>query len=273
MYEVEGDMAATPRGFGISTSVAPEVVTETAKEVEALGYSALWTNNPPGQDGLQNLRIASKVTERIQLGVGVIPFQRHPAAEIVERTGVGTPESLPLDRLLLGVGSANPGAITRVRENIAALREALDCHIYLAALGPQMCRLAGEIADGVLFNWLTPDFARHQADLVREGAEKAGRPTPRLVTYVRVALGPDGHAKLQSEANRYGQNPAYAAHFERMGVSGYEASIPASNAEEIQEGLKAWDGVLDEIVVRSITSNDTLEETLALVRGGAPSAG
>jgi alkanesulfonate monooxygenase SsuD/methylene tetrahydromethanopterin reductase-like flavin-dependent oxidoreductase (luciferase family) len=263
-------MTTTPRGFGIATNVEHDVVKETAQVVEALGYRSFWTNNPPGQDGLQILRLASEVTQRVNLGVGVIPFQRHPASEIIERTGAGTEHSLPMQRLLLGVGSANPGAIQRIRENIAELRQALDCQIYLAALGPRMCRLAGEIADGVLFNWLTPDYAVNSADLVREGAEAAGRPVPRLMTYVRVALGADGHARLQREADRYAQNPAYAKHFERMGIGGFDASIPANTPEEVQEGLRAWDGVLDEIVVRSITANDTLEETLALVRAGAP---
>jgi alkanesulfonate monooxygenase SsuD/methylene tetrahydromethanopterin reductase-like flavin-dependent oxidoreductase (luciferase family) len=160
--------------------------------------------------------------------------------------------------------------LKRIRENIELLRSELDWQIYLAALGPRMCKLAGELADGVLFNWLTPDYARKSADLVREGASEAGRPAPRLMSYVRVSLGDEGLARMEKEAARYESIPSYAAHFERMGVGGVAASIAATDNTEIQERLKEWDGVLDEIVVRSITPNDTLEETLTLIDAAAP---
>jgi alkanesulfonate monooxygenase SsuD/methylene tetrahydromethanopterin reductase-like flavin-dependent oxidoreductase (luciferase family) len=261
---------ATPRGFGIAVYVEPDVITKSAAEAESRGYSSFWTNNTPGSDGLQVLRLAGSVTSKMNLGVGVIPVHRHPADEIVQRTGKGTDQELPMDRLLLGIGASGKGALQQVRENIAALRAELDCKIYLAALGPKMCKLAGELADGVLFNWLTSEYASNSADLVREGAREAGRPTPRLMTYVRVCLGNEGLARLQKEASRYESIPAYAAHFERMGVGGVDASIAASDKAEVQERLKAWDGVLDEIVVRSITPNDTLEETLALIDAAAP---
>jgi alkanesulfonate monooxygenase SsuD/methylene tetrahydromethanopterin reductase-like flavin-dependent oxidoreductase (luciferase family) len=161
-------------------------------------------------------------------------------------------------------------ALQLARESIEALRNELGCKVYVAALGPKMCRLAGEVADGVLFNWLTPDFARKSADIVREGAESAGRPVPRLMTYVRVSLREDGLERLKTEAARYEGIPQYAAHFERMGVGGVDASIAGANSSEIQQRLKEWDGILDEIVVRSITPNDTKDEILELVEAAAP---
>jgi alkanesulfonate monooxygenase SsuD/methylene tetrahydromethanopterin reductase-like flavin-dependent oxidoreductase (luciferase family) len=261
---------ATPRGFGIAVYVDDDVITKSATEAESRGYSSFWTNNTPGSDGLHVLRLAGSVTSKINLGVGVIPVHRHPAKEIIQRTGKGTDQELPMDRLLLGIGTSGKGALQQIRDNIATLRAELDCEIYLAALGPKMCRLAGEIADGVLFNWLTPEYAGRSAELVREGARDAGRPAPRLMTYVRVCLGSEGRARLEKEAARYESIPAYAAHFERMGVGGVDASIAASDKAEVRERLKAWDGVLDEIVVRSITANDTVEETLALVDAAAP---
>lgn len=261
---------ATPRGFGIAVSLEPETVRKAAQSVEARGYSSFWTNNTPGSDGLQVLRLAGQVTSHVELGVGVIPVHRHPVDEIVERTGKGTGDELPMTRLLLGIGAAGEGALQTARESIEALRAELDCDIYLAALGPRMCRLAGELADGVLFNWLTPDYARKSAELVQEGARSAGRSTPRLMTYVRAALREDGRARLEKEAARYESIPAYAKHFERMGVGGVGASIVANDRADMQEQLAAWDGVLDEIVVRSITPNDTLDETLELIDAAAP---
>src|SRR5207244_8810945 len=121
-------------------------------------------------------------------------------------------------RLLLGVGSPNPQALARVRDGVAAIRKSLTTRVIVAALGPKMCRLSGEVADGVLFNWLTPEYARRSAELVRAGAAAAGRPAPKICAYVRAALGPSAADRLAEEAGRYAKIPAYADHFARMGV-------------------------------------------------------
>src|SRR5262249_13388802 len=47
--------------------------------------------------------------------------------------------------------------------------------IYLAALGPRMCELAGEVADGVLLNWLPPSPVPVSTGQVEAGAERGGR--------------------------------------------------------------------------------------------------
>jgi alkanesulfonate monooxygenase SsuD/methylene tetrahydromethanopterin reductase-like flavin-dependent oxidoreductase (luciferase family) len=175
-----------------------------------------------------------------------------------------------LGRLLLGVGSPNPGSLGRVRAGVAALRSELSTRVIVAALGPKMCHLAGEVADGVLFNWLTPEFARASAELVRTGAASAGRPMPRLCAYVRVALGAAAGARLEQEAARYAAIPAYAANFERMGVKPIDTAIAAQSPGEIASALRRWDGAIDEVVLRSVTGQDTVEETLALLRAAKP---
>jgi alkanesulfonate monooxygenase SsuD/methylene tetrahydromethanopterin reductase-like flavin-dependent oxidoreductase (luciferase family) len=153
-----------------------------------------------------------------------------------------------------------------VREGVAALRGQLRTRLVVAALGPKMCQLAGEVADGVLFNWLTPEYARRAADWVREGARAAGRPAPKLYAYVRVALGAAAHDRLQDEGGRYAGVPAYAAHFERMGIKPVETAIAAQDAQGIAAALRAWEGAIDHVVLRAITAKDTVEENLALVR-------
>src|SRR5207245_10600886 len=140
-----------------------------------------WVNHPGQVDGLGALARAAAGTQRIELGIGVIPLTTRAPASII--AGVREHE-LPLDRLLLGVGSPNPGALERVRECIAELRCALATRVVTAALGPRMCRLAGEAADGVVLNWLTPEYARLSAEWVREGAGAVGRPMPKLYAYV-----------------------------------------------------------------------------------------
>lgn len=246
---------------------APEVIRAAAREAEGLGYTSFWVNHPGAVDGLAALALAASETRRIELGVGVIPLHTRGPESIVE--GVRG-NGLPLDRLLLGVGSANPGALARVRAGIAALRAALPTRLVVAALGPQMCRLAGELADGVLFNWLTPEHARRSADAVRAGAAAAGRRPPKLFAYVRVALGAGARDRLEQEAARYAAIPQYASHFTRMGVPPTDTAIVAEDAGAIPAALGPWAGVVDEVVLRAITGRDTVEEHVALVRAATP---
>ena len=73
----------------------------------------------------------------MDLGVGVIPLHTRGPESIV----AGARDTrLPLDRLLLGVGSPNPKSLDRVRTGVAALRAQLKTRVVVAALGPKMCR-------------------------------------------------------------------------------------------------------------------------------------
>lgn len=250
-------------GFALFAGIAPEVIRAAAREAEGLGYDSFWVNHPGAIDGLTALAQAAGATERIELGIGVIPLHTRGPARIVE--GVRG-NDLPLARLLLGVGSPNPEALKRVRAGIAELRSRLPARLVVAALGPQMCRLAGEVADGVLFNWLTPEHARRSAEWVRAGAAAAGRQPPRLSAYVRLALGAGGGARLAEEGARYAAIPAYGSHFARMGVNPMDTAIAAPGPEAIPAALGRWAGVVDEVVLRAITAGDTIEETLTLLR-------
>jgi alkanesulfonate monooxygenase SsuD/methylene tetrahydromethanopterin reductase-like flavin-dependent oxidoreductase (luciferase family) len=254
-------------GFALFAGTAPDVIRAAAREAEALGYTSFWVNHPGATDGLTSLGIAAKETRRIELGIGVIPLHTRGPESIAD--GVRA-QALPLDRLLLGVGSPNPGALARVRAGIADLHSRLRTRLVIAALGPQMCRLAGEIGDGVLLNWVTPEYARRSADLVRDGAAAARRPAPRIFAYVRLALGAAAHDRLTGEANRYAAIPAYGANFERMGVKPETTAIAAHTPGDIAPALARWHGVVDEVVLRAITAADTVDETVALVRAAHP---
>jgi alkanesulfonate monooxygenase SsuD/methylene tetrahydromethanopterin reductase-like flavin-dependent oxidoreductase (luciferase family) len=254
-------------GFALFAGVAPEIISASARTAEELGYGSLWVNHPGATDGLAALAPGARETRRIDLGIGVIPLHTRGPESIV--AGVRA-NALPLTRLLLGVGSPNPGALRRVREGIVALRSQLSVRLVVAALGPQMCRVAGEVADGVLFNWLTPDHARRSAEWVSAGAAAAGRQPPKLFAYVRLALGSAAGERLQQEADRYATIPAYADHFARMGVKPLETAIAVRSPEAIAPALAGWEGVVDELVFRAITAKDTVEENLALCRAAAP---
>ena len=255
--------AETARGFAVFAGIAPEIIRASAREAEARGFASFWVNHPGPVDGLGALAQAGEETQRIDLGVGVIPLHTRGPEDIV--AGVRQHRLAPT-RLLLGIGSPNPQALRRVREGVAAIRKGIQTRIIVAALGPKMCHLAGEVADGVLFNWLTPEYARRSAELVRAGAAAAKRPVPRLYAYVRVALGPAASERLADEGGRYDAIPAYHDHFVRMGVKPVDTAIAATSAEGIKRALAAWDGAVDEVVLRAITAKDTVEDHLTLVR-------
>jgi alkanesulfonate monooxygenase SsuD/methylene tetrahydromethanopterin reductase-like flavin-dependent oxidoreductase (luciferase family) len=255
------------RGFALFAGTAPEIIKASAHEAEALGYSSFWVNYPGSTDGLSALALAAEETRQIELGIGVIPLHARGPDSIAE--GVRA-NALPLRRFLLGVGSANPKALGRVREGIGKLRSHLAARLVVAALGPKMCRLAGELADAVLFNWLTPEHARRSAEWVRAGAAAAGRQPPRLFAYARIALGSAAYEKLLAEGARYAGIPAYAAHFARMNVKPEETAIAAQRPDAIPASLGKWQGAVDELVLRAITGNDTVEENLALLRAAKP---
>ncbi len=84
-------------------------------------------------------------------------------------------------------------------------------------------RVAGEVADGVLLNWCTPERVRAARTAIQEGAAAAGR-DPADVTvavYVRASLGASEEAcmrALRTAAGEYASYPAYARQFALMGL-------------------------------------------------------
>jgi alkanesulfonate monooxygenase SsuD/methylene tetrahydromethanopterin reductase-like flavin-dependent oxidoreductase (luciferase family) len=263
-------MARPVRGFGVAATVPVEILRELAVAAEAAGYRTFWVNNPAKADGIQLLADVARATSTIRLGVGVIPVDSFPPDEILKslrRTG------LDQGRLTLGVGSSRrPNPLARVRQACEQLSAETEATVVIGALGPKMLRLAGEAADGVLLNWLTPNYVAPSADQVIEAAREVGRPRPRIDGYVRCALGPEALQRLQSEAERYTGIPSYGAHFTRMQVRAIDTAVVGLQPEAIQRGLAEYDGKLDEVVLRAIVGEETLENYLALLKAGAPKA-
>jgi 5,10-methylenetetrahydromethanopterin reductase len=101
--------------------------------------------------------------------------------------------------------------------------------VYLGALGPQMVRLAGEAADGVLPNWCTAEQIAWIRERVTESARRAGRDPSevQLVEYIRICVDEDedtarraytravlGYALARAGASK---EAGYRGHFARMG--------------------------------------------------------
>ena len=253
------------RGFGIAAAVPGKLIAPLAEAAEKAGYSTFWVNDTPGADGLQALRQATEATSAIRLGVGVIPLDRRPAEQIA---GTVNSAAIPPERLIIGIGAggAHAGSLALVEQGIVSLRQSTGCRVAIGALGMKMIELSGRIADGVILNWLTPQWA----DPSVAAAKAAERGSPiEIIGYVRTAL-VESREALQIEADRYASIPQYARHFERMGVAAIDTCVFGDDME-IGDGLRRFDGVLDETVVRAITSEQSLESYMAVLRAGSPS--
>jgi F420-dependent oxidoreductase-like protein len=252
---------------------------DLTKHAEALGYESVWVTHGLGRDSFLVLAAYGNVTSRLGLGNGVVPiYPRHPItmaqaaltlSELTNgrfRLGIGVSHRASMDAML-GVPITEPLAV--MREYVAVLRGALGAGadfdgkhyrahwslalptrppappIYLAALGPKMCELAGEIADGAIL-WLTsPDYVRDVArPAIERGRRRAGKTLDgfEIVASVPLAVTDDRAAAVaafRGELARYVALPFYRAMMEASGLGDAlrahdrEGGVPAAMAEAL----------------------------------------
>lgn len=266
-------MSDRPRGrlaFGIAAALGPDVAAAIAPEVERLGYATLWTNDNPGSPGLPLVAAAQRATREIPIGVGVIPCDGRSPSEI---SAAAHELRVDLGRAIVGVGAGRVRQpVNAVRAAVRELRAALGdgAVIAVAALGPRMCRLAGEIADVVLLNWMTPERIRWARERIAEGHARGRgeRPTPVIASYVRVAIGADARERLATEAARYARIPSYGRSFEAMAVDPATVGIAAADPNEVAPALAPYRKVLDQTVVRAMPSPNDAAGVIEIARAG-----
>jgi alkanesulfonate monooxygenase SsuD/methylene tetrahydromethanopterin reductase-like flavin-dependent oxidoreductase (luciferase family) len=212
---------------------------------ESLGYAAVFLPETDGRDTFAALTGLAGETHAIRLGTGIVPMtSRTPfvtamaAATVQERSG---------GRAVLGIGTgaAVPGALERLREQVGAIRRLLAGEpveldgrtfavslelvepppVWISALGDRAVRIAGEIADGVILNWCTPERVAAAHELIREAAGAAGRDpgAVRVAVYVRGSLDEDregARSAMAAFSTQYARYPAYARQFRAMGLGG-----------------------------------------------------
>lgn len=279
--------------MAISAFISPgrslEKALERVKRADRLGFDAVYTTHVAGRDSLTTLMAYAAATERIRLGTGVVPiFSRTPAT--MAQTAA-TIDEFSGGRMVLGLGVSHRitvegwhGArierpLTQMRDYVAAVRAILggteppesryfptkfafmgygaraDLRIYVAALSPKMIRLAGEIADGVMFWLCSPSYIRETATpALREGLEASGRSLEDfdVVAAVPVALTDDpgsARATLRQELIPYASLPFYRAMLEASGfteeIAGFDAGMAAGDLERAKAALS--DRMLDEL--------------------------
>jgi F420-dependent oxidoreductase-like protein len=233
-------------------------VIETARELEARGFATLWMPNIFGLDGITTQALVGRETERIELGTAVVPsYPRHPTAIAQQALtasaasggrftlGIGLSHKLVIEDML-GLSYAKP--LRHMREYLTILVELLQGRpakfdgeeyrvnlalqvpgakpvpVLVAALGEQMLRLCGRLADGTLL-WMTgpKTIETHVVPTLFGAAEEAGRPRPRIVASLPIALTSDpdaARAWIAKNFSVYGTLPSYRAMLDREGAAG-----------------------------------------------------
>jgi len=105
--------------------------------------------------------------------------------------------------------------------------------IYLAALGPEMLELAGEIADGVLLNWIPPEAVPASIAHLEAGARRAGRTLAEfeIASFVRTCVTDDAaaaRAALARDITGYATVDVYASFFRTAGYPDEVAAVGAA---------------------------------------------
>jgi probable F420-dependent oxidoreductase len=219
-------MPASPPRLGASLPLPPDLdmCRRVAERVEALGYESIWiADTGAGPDAFVIAALAAGVTRRVRIGTAVIPI--YTRALSVLAAGAGSAAQLAPGRFILGLGISSETIVdawggvpfrrpfTRLRETVGVLRQMLagervtyegrtvrtrgfrlvsqppaPVPIYVAALMPPMLELAGEIADGVILNFMPVEAVPRMLAHVRAGAERAGRDPSALEVVSRFQV-------------------------------------------------------------------------------------
>ncbi len=242
----------SPYGSGLDAMLAQ------VQRAERDGLHTAWFPHVFGVDALTVAALAGRVTSRIELGTAVVPtFSRHPIAMAQQAL---TAQAAASGRFALGIGLSHQIVVetmfglsfakpfTHMREYVAVLAPlirsgacafagtefrvnatvqvvgASPCPILLAALAPRMLALAGSEGDGTI-TWMTgPRTLRdHTIPRLQEAAARAGRPAPRIVAGLPIAVTDDVKGARERAASAfqvYGTLPSYRAMLEREQVAG-----------------------------------------------------
>jgi F420-dependent oxidoreductase-like protein len=239
------------------------------RAAETDGFSSFWFPQVPGYvDAMTAMALLGQATNRIELGTAVVPMQtRHPM--ILAQQAVTTQEAcggrftlgmgpshdwiidgqlgIPYDRPVrmvrdyldvLLAAFAGPGDVDVDNDTFRVhspmnVADASPMPVLLAALGPTMLRIAGERADGTIL-WMADERAvgDHIVPRITEAANASGRPAPRIVAGIPVALCAESEA---DEARAMASEVLGHAHYS----PNYVRLLEHGDAEDVGDTMAA----------------------------------
>ena len=252
------------------------------REIEEAGFDTAWTGNHLTHDAMTVLALAGTVTERIELGSSVVPtYPRHPmvmAQQALTTSAItggrftlglglshkfivedwqGLKWSTPihhlreyltvLNGLLDGEQVVHEGEEYQVSLNTAPFTQ-LDLpdaplpQVVIAALGPGMLKVTGELADGTNC-WMCGQgyLESTLVPTINKAAESAGRPAPRVIAGFPICVtNKVEEAKIQCAKTWevYGQIYSYRQVLKREGASGPADLLIAGDEDSVAKQIE-----------------------------------
>ena len=261
--------------FGFDTT--PERFEASIREASEQGFGRYWTPQIFGHDALTTIAVAARDVPGIRVGTSVVPtYPRHPMMLAQQAM---TTQAIIGGRLDLGIGPSHKPVvegmwgysfdrpIAHMRDYLTILTKLLTDRrvshggdavvgrgeitpppanpppVFVAALGSQLLRLTGRMADGTI-TWMTgPATLRdHTAPTINEAATEAGRPAPQVVAGFPVCVTDDVDTARERAARDlvvYGTLPSYRAMIDREGLSGPEDIAIIGSAAEVGDRINA----------------------------------
>lgn len=248
-------------GVVLRDAIPWHLLVQVALTAEETGYEAVFVPEIAGREAFSTLAGFALSTSRMGLGTGVVTVRSR--APVATAMAAATVQDLSAGRFILGIGAGSatgragePGPLELAGRYLRLVRQILGGRpvepddlfgtvdfrlelpafgppppLWLAALGDRMVGLAGQIADGVLLNWCTPERVAGARRVLARAADRGGRDPSQLTVavYVRACLGVEEdvamHA-LKEMAGQYAAIPHYLRQFELMGL-GEEAALAA----------------------------------------------
>jgi F420-dependent oxidoreductase-like protein len=249
-------------GLGAGAPTIDRII-EQAVEAEAAGFTSLWLPSSVLGDPLTAIAVAGRATSSIELGTAVlVTYAAHPL--LTAARAASTAAAMARSGFVLGLGPSHDMAIEGmyglsyehvgrnteeyVRIVTAALRGE-DVHVdgddfqvhaaapaappfpvpvLLGALAPRMLRVAGEVADGTV-TWMANREAldSHVVPRITAAAASAGRPAPRVVAGLPVAVHDDVDEAREAAARQYGFYGNLPNYARILGLGGLERAADA----------------------------------------------
>lgn len=277
-------------------------------QAEADGFASYWLAQLAVPDALTVLGVLGRGTSSIELGTAVVPtWTRHPLMLAGQAL---TTSDLSGGRLTLGIGLAHRSTVesslhvpfarparhmdeylsvllpalaqrsvdvrgeiwSGTAEHLGAPDDVATPSVVLAAMGPRMLALAGGRTDGTIL-WLSgPRVIETEiAPPLRAAAEAAGRPAPRIVASVPVAITDDPagmRGLIGGVLAGYGDLPSYQRVMDLEGAAGPADVAIVGDEEAVRAGIErfASAGATDFAALEIAVTEEDANRTRALLR-------
>jgi F420-dependent oxidoreductase-like protein len=297
-------------GNAVNGGTIDDVVAE-ARRVADDGLHTFWVPQIFGHDALTALAVVGREVPGIELGTAVVPtYPRHPmmlAQQALTVQAAASSAGGPA-RLALGIGLSHKMVVEgmwglsfdkpvrHLREYLSVMMPLLEGRpvrfagedyrvqggltisgiarptVLVAALGEQMLRVTGALADGTSTWCVGPKTLQdHTVPTLTQAAADAGRPAPRVVAAFPVCVTDDvdaAVARAEQVFAVYNTLPSYKAMMDREGVAGPKDLAIVGSEAEVRDRLAelAGVGVTDLNAGMFPADRDEAERTRAVLR-------